>query len=668
MKLLTLDDISLLSESEELECKTAAGSDGNGQLPNEFWVTYSAMANTSGGTVLLGIRQKKDTFDVYGIKNINKVRKELVDAANNKNKVSVNLLTNHHIQETTIDGKKILQIYIPRATRQQKPVYLNGNPFGGNAYQRLHEADQKLSDEAVKRMLAEQVEDSRDNRILKGFSIDDLHMPTLRNYRQVFVNRTPDNPWNQLPDLEFLKRIGAWRTNRETKEEGLTLAGLLMFGSHPEIQEVLPFYMLDYQERIEAKTEMRWLDRVTLDGTWSGNLYDFYRKVYLKLVDNLKIPFVLDGDQRREETSVHIALREALVNVLVHADYTERASVLVVKRPDMFGFRNPGLLRIPLDAALEGGHHDCRNRLLHQMFRYVGIGDQAGSGIPKILAGWKDNNWRSPELEEQREPYEQTLLSMRMVDLFPTHIVELLRSLFRDSYDQLEPTARTALAIAASEGTVTHERLKIHTQLHTADLSRVLRDLVRKNFLKQTGSSRGAVYHIPGLALPNPEDVFGNSTNAILPEIMKSSMNNDTSLANNGTSLANSDASLANSDTSLANNDNGERDNDGCLISKHINHPIVDNLEIISNDLKSRLFELAVEVRTKKRISPEAVNKIILDICSERYITIAVLAEILQRKPETLRGQYLTKLVKLRQLVMAFPKTPSDPRQAYKKS
>jgi len=70
----------------------------------------------------------------------------------------------------------------------------------------------------------------------------------------------------------------------------------------------------------------------------------------------------------------------------------------------------------------------------------------------------------------------------------------------------------------------------------------------------------------------------------------------------------------------------------------------------------------------QERVSPDAVNKIILDICSERYITIAVLSEILQRKPETLRGQYLTRLVRLRQLVMAFPKTPSNPRQAYKKS
>lgn len=82
-----------------------------------------------------------------------------------------------------------------------------------------------------------------------------------------------------------------------------------------------------------------------------------------------------------------MALREALANVLVHADYSDRASVLVVKRPDMFGFRNPGLMRIPPEVAIRGGEHDCRNRTLHKMFRLVGIGEQAGSGIPKIYGG-----------------------------------------------------------------------------------------------------------------------------------------------------------------------------------------------------------------------------------------------------------------------------------------
>src|SRR3989338_2287426 len=84
------------------------------------------------------------------------------------------------------------------------------------------------------------------------------------------------------------------------------------------------------------------------------------------------------------DTPVHEALREALVNTLIHADFSGRVSVLVVKRPDMFGFRNPGLMRIPIAQAVAGGTSDCSNRRLQTMFQLVGYGDHAGSGLPKI--------------------------------------------------------------------------------------------------------------------------------------------------------------------------------------------------------------------------------------------------------------------------------------------
>ena len=88
------------------------------------------------------------------------------------------------------------------------------------------------------------------------------------------------------------------------------------------------------------------------------------------------MPFALKDGQRQDDTPVHEALREALVNTLVHADYTGRVSVLVVKRPDMFGFRNPGGLRLPIEQVIRGGESDCRNRILHQMFLLIGLGER----------------------------------------------------------------------------------------------------------------------------------------------------------------------------------------------------------------------------------------------------------------------------------------------------
>ena len=80
-----------------------------------------------------------------------------------------------------------------------------------------------------------------------------------------------------------------WKKDRKSAEEGLTIAGLLMFGKMISIQEEFPNYMLDYQERPEARAEARWVDRISLDGTWSGNLFDFYTRVIRKLTSDLKV-------------------------------------------------------------------------------------------------------------------------------------------------------------------------------------------------------------------------------------------------------------------------------------------------------------------------------------------------------------------------------------------
>jgi len=634
----SIADLELLRESVDLECKLAAGRDGKGALPEDFWPTYSSFANTEGGIVLLGVRERQEHFIVEGVVNVAKVRKELFDALNNRQKVSANLLTDTQVREIQLEGRTVILVDIPRATRKQRPVYLTTNPFAEHTYRRLNDGDRPLPDDEVKRMLAEQVEDSRDDRILRGFDLEDIDFDTFRAYRQIFANREPGHPWNAVEDREFLRQIGGWRKDRETGESGLTMAGLLMFGRFTAIQEELPNYMLDYQERPEARTERRWIDRVTLDGKWSGNVYDFYRKVYLKLTADLKVPFQLEKGERKDETPVHEALREALANVLVHADYSDRASVLVVKRPDMFGFRNPGLMRIPVEVALQGGEPDCRNRTLHKMFRFVGVGEQAGTGIPKILHDWQTQHWKPPKLHDTPKPYNQTVLELRMVDLFPEEVMVGLKGRFGTGFERLNHVERVALALAASEGTVNHARLRAVTTEHLVDLSKTLHHLTQAGMLESTGG-RGAVYHLPGEALPTPDDVFGPPARISVP----SSQNLSTSSPNLGEN----------------------RDADGCLISDQLALPVIDDLSAMSPRLRGNLETLAARPRAKGKVDRAILIQVILQVCDGRFVMLRSLAELVHRKPETLREQYLSKLVRERKLTLAFPTTPTHERQAY---
>ena len=75
-----------------------------------------------------------------------------------------------------------------------------------------------------------------------------------------------------------------------------------------------------------------------------------------------------------EETKLHEAVREALLNTLVHADYYGRQGTVVIKSPKMLSFANPGDMRISLATALEGGVSDPRNATLMKMFGLIGVG------------------------------------------------------------------------------------------------------------------------------------------------------------------------------------------------------------------------------------------------------------------------------------------------------
>ena len=658
-RIASLEDLELLAESVEIECKLAAGQDGKGQLPKDFWPTYSAFANTHGGLIVLGMREKGRRFEVHGVEEAERVIGDLFNTLNNPQKVSANLLTDKDVSRLVVDGKTLVLVEVPAAPRKQKPVYLHGNPFHGNTYRRLHEGDRHCDDETVKRMLAEQIEDERDNRILPGYGMEDIELDSLRIYRQMLRDEKPGHPFLELEDFEFLQALKGWRRDRQTGESGLTLAGLLMFGRWSSIQDALPHYFVDYQERPEARTEKRWVDRLVPDGSWSGNVFDFYRRVYRKLTADLKVPFELKDGQRQEDTPVHVALREALVNTLVHADYSGRVSVLVVKRPDMFGFRNPGGMRVPLEQALRGGESDCRNRLMHQMFLMIGLGERMGSGIPRIYSGWVSLHWRPPSLYEKDEP-EQTLLELRMVDLLPESVIARLVAQFGAGFDGLNQAERLIVATAAIERVVSHTRVAEISGLHPHDLTLSLQRLVREGFLVADGRSRGTVYHLPGEQLPTPEQVFGEMDGPLPLAIPNPFVDISGGEPDNSGGLGGSSGGLDGGSGGL-----GRRSGPFGREVPELDRPIVDTLDGLDETYRMELLATAHDVARQGKCAKEIVEQTVLELCEGAFLTLGVLAKLLDRSEEYLRKYVLNPMVADKRLSRAFPSKPNDPRQAY---
>lgn len=197
---------------------------------------------------------------------------------------------------------------------------------------------------------------------------------------------------------------------------------------------------------------------------------------------DLKVPFRLKGDERQDETPVHEALREALANCLIHADYTGQRSILVLKRPSLFGFRNPGRMRVSIEQAIRGGESDCRNKALQNMFMLIGRGERLGSGVPTIFQNWTGQHWRKPDIWEELEP-EQTTLMLRLESLLPEEAVEAVVQRFGSRFKELDEAARLALVTVEVEDFVTHTRLRQLCDLHPHDLTRLLAQMVEDGLL-----------------------------------------------------------------------------------------------------------------------------------------------------------------------------------------
>lgn len=259
-----------------------------------------------------------------------------------------------------------------------------------------------------------------DSRILRNYSLDDLDMESIAQYRQLFKLAKPDHPWSVLSDFEFLKKIGAYRTDRGTKEEGFTMAGVLMFGKEDAItdNECCPDFFPDYQEKLSDNPEIRWTNRICPDGTWEANLFQFYLRVLPRLSAVLPKPFILEGNIRRDETPAHVAVREALVNLCIHTDYSENATMVVRLYSNKIVFTNPGTLLVSKMQYYGESASVCRNKTLQKMFMLIGSAEKAGSGVDKILAGWRFANWRAPMLRTLSQPdlVELTMMMESMMD------------------------------------------------------------------------------------------------------------------------------------------------------------------------------------------------------------------------------------------------------------
>ena len=402
--MIDFNNIGEYKENNRLEVKAAKGG-----LPQSIWETYSSFANTLGGLILLGVIENDDkSLKIVGLPKPDKIVNDFWDTINNQNKVNINILSSNNVEILTIDDKEIVAITVPRAARTDKPVYINGNPINGTYRRNGNDGDYRCTNEEVQAMMRDAAVKTQDMLVLETMDESVFNYDTVHSYRMRMKYSRPGHVWESLEDTEFLIRLGAVGRDSDGKKHP-TAAGLLMFGNEYEIVREYPYYFLDYQEQFSDDT--RWTDRIiSSSGEWSGNICDFYFRVYNKLSQDVKVPFELEGGLRKEDTPVHKALREALANCLINADYYGRQGIVIIKKPNSIIISNPGTFRLDLREVIVGGVSDPRNVTLMKMFNLIDVGERAGSGIPNIFSVWDKQKWNTPIIAESYSPERSTII------------------------------------------------------------------------------------------------------------------------------------------------------------------------------------------------------------------------------------------------------------------
>ena len=462
-------DLCLDKEDSFFEAKSAIKG-----IPMSTWESYSSFANSFGGTIVLGLDETGDgSLTVGGVKNADRMVNEIWNTVNNPQKISCNILMSDDVKIIEHNKKSLIAISVPRADRHDRPVYINDRMNGGT-FRRNGPNDYKCTKQEIAEMMRESADTPLDASALSGFDMSDIDSDTLTRYRTLMRITDERHMWNAVPDPEFLKLTGAVRKD-EDGEMRPTLAGLLMFGMEHRITDELPDYKLDYIECMNTGVE--WEYRIVSgDGRWTGNIFDFYMNVINRLSVSVGRPFAMaDGWRRIDVTDTDKAIRESVINALVHADHRGRMGVRIEVRPYEIVIRNPGLFRIPIPEAEGGRCYDRRNPTLAKMFSLIGAAEKTGGGLYRITETWKKNGFEYPSIEESMNP----------------SAVKLTLSMRTDPKTSVMPDEKKVLRLMAGDNKITIRNISKMTGLSKFRTEAIIKGLKESGKIKRVGEKKG---------------------------------------------------------------------------------------------------------------------------------------------------------------------------------
>ena len=366
---MDLIDLLRKPEGKTLEFKRDLSS------PNPFLRSVVAFSNTSGGTILIGVEDR--TRNVRGITDAMAFEERVANLI--ADSISPQVLPDIEILRYSDRHVLAVRVY-PSSSR---PHYLGADPETG-VYVRIGSTN-RIADEQL-------VEEMR--RYANREAFDERPMPELDSeaidFRAASESFAEFRRLTQR-DLDIL-RLCATHQGRRVP----TVGGVLLFG-----RDRLAHFPDAWIQagRFAGVDKTMILDRAELSMPLADAIPAAMAFIERHMASGVEI-----GPVRRAPrwTLPPIAVREALVNAVVHADYSQRgAPIRLAIFDDRLEIENPGLLPfgITLDE-LPRGVSKLRNRVIGRVFHEIGLAEQWGSGVQRMIAACRDAGLAPPVWEE----------------------------------------------------------------------------------------------------------------------------------------------------------------------------------------------------------------------------------------------------------------------------
>ena len=380
-------------EWEDIEIKKAKNA-----VPKNSWDTVSSFANTKGGYLIFGVSEIDGRFEITGVVNPEKVHSDFITTIRSD---KFNTALSAKSDKKDFKEGTVLVYYIPEMPRQAKPIYYDNDIR--NTFIRSGGTDQRAKKKEIEKFLRQASESSSDSMVFKNATIDDLRQDSITKFVNLFKSVTQDENLVTLEKEELLIRKGFLKREEDSSLK-VTAAAILLFGTDTALVNYFPHYKIDYFEVPGTKWggigERRWDHRIRSE----SNLFETYNMIMPRLRIRVPTPFMMKKDSitREDNTPSLIAIREAFVNLLSHADYFDRKGASIKVYDDRIELFNGGSLLFN-EKLLEGGDiSEPRNPLIIRAYRMVNLAEDAGSGFYKIFTNWQKEGFSKPTISSNR--------------------------------------------------------------------------------------------------------------------------------------------------------------------------------------------------------------------------------------------------------------------------